>query len=63
MCYNLFTHAEMREDVVEGFLGGDGAAGDFCKLREGEAEVFSDEVGGEGGMQAVKDPVEGVVGT
>ena len=44
MRYNLFAHAEMGEDVVEGFLGGDGAAGDVGKGGEGEAEVLGNEI-------------------
>ena len=40
--YVLFPNAEMGEDIVEGFLGGDGAAGDVCKGVEGEAQVFGD---------------------
>ena len=34
---NLLSDAEMGEDVVEGFLGGDGAAGDVGERGEGEA--------------------------
>ena len=33
----LFSHAEVGEDVVEGFLGSDGAAGDVGERGEGEA--------------------------
>ena len=37
----LFSHAEVFEDVVEGFLGSDLAAGDFGEDVEGLAEVFT----------------------
>jgi len=40
----LFAHAEMLEDVIEGFLWGDLTAGDFGEGVEGEAEVFGEEV-------------------
>ena len=46
-CY-LLPHAEVGKDVVEGFLGGDGTAGDFGERGKGEAEVFGDKVGGKG---------------
>ena len=41
---NLLSDAEMGEDVVEGFLGGDGAAGDVGERGEGKAEILGDEV-------------------
>ena len=44
---NLLSHAEVREDVVEGFLGGNLAfAGYLSKVGEDEAEVFGKEVAG-----------------
>ena len=50
----------MREDVVEGFLAGDGAAGkDFAERLVGEAKVFGHEVGGQGGAEAVKGATKG----
>ena len=45
-CY-LLSHAEMTKDVVEGFLGGDGASGDVGKIGEDEVEVFGEEVAAE----------------
>ena len=57
------AHAEVGEDVVEGFLGGDAASGDVGKGVEGEAEVFGKEVSAQAGMQAVKDALEAGVGT
>ena len=44
MCFfaiELFSHAEVGEDVVEGFLGGNLATGDFGEDVEGLAEVFT----------------------
>ena len=43
----LLSHAEVAEDVVEGFLGGDGASGDVGKIGEDEVEVFGEEVAAE----------------
>ena len=60
--YSL-SHAEVGEDVVEGFLGGDAASGDVGKGIEGEAEVFGKEVSAQVGVQAVKDALEAGVGT
>ena len=38
------SDAEVGEDVVEGFLGSDGAAGDVGERGEGKAEILGDEV-------------------
>ena len=54
--------AEMAEDVVESFLGGDLTAGDVGEMVEGEAEVFGEEVTGEVGVEAFEDTEEGSVG-
>ena len=42
MRYNLFTHAEVFEDVGEDFWCGDGAfaSEDVCEVLDAEAEVF-----------------------
>ena len=58
----LLTDAEMAEDVVESFLGGDLTAGDVGDMVEGEAEVFGEEVTGEVGVEAFEDTEEGSVG-
>ena len=44
MRYNLFTHAEVAEDVVESFLRSDGATGDVSKVGKNHTEVFCYEV-------------------
>lgn len=59
---NLLSDAEMAEDVVESFLGGDLAAGDVGEMVEGEAEVFGEEVTGEVGVEAFEDTEEGSMG-
>ena len=41
---NLLSHAEMGEDVIEGFLGCDFAAGDLSYVVEDLAQVFGYEV-------------------
>ena len=58
----LFSHAEMAEDVVEGFLGGDESACDFGERVDGEAEVFGHEVGRGMRLQACEHSVEMVGG-
>lgn len=59
---NLLSYAEMAEDVVESFLGGDLTAGDVGEMVEGEAEVFGEEVTGEVGVEAFEDTEEGSMG-
>ena len=59
----LLSHAEMAEDVIEGFLGGDESACDFGEGIEGEAEVFGHEVGGGMRLQACEHSVEMVGGS
>lgn len=59
---SLLSDAEMAEDVVESFLGGDLTAGDVGEMVEGEAEVFGEEVTGEVGVEAFEDTEEGSVG-
>jgi len=59
---NLLSHAEMTEDVVEGFLGCDLTAGDVGEVMEGEAEVFGEKVAGEVGVEAFEDTEEGSMG-
>ena len=65
MCFfaiGLFSHAKMLEDVVEGFLGGDGGACDVAEGGEDEAEVFGKEVAREVCVEAVEDTEEMGVG-
>ena len=38
---NLFSDAKAFEDGMEDFIGGDGAAGDFCKVEKHGAEVLA----------------------
>lgn len=53
LCINeLFTDAEAREDGGEDVGSGD-VAGDGGEVVDGLADVLSDEIGGEGGLQAV----------
>ena len=59
---NLLSDAEMAEDVVESFLGGDLTAGDVGEMVEGEVEVFGEEVTGEVGVEAFEDTEEGSMG-
>ena len=42
---DLFSDAEVVEDVAEDFVGGDFAACDFGKVEEGFADVLGYEVG------------------
>lgn len=53
----------MRKDVIEGFLGGDLSTGDFGEDGEGLAEVFAQQVGGEGGVEAFNDTLETGLGS
>ena len=48
----LFPDAKAFEDGMEDFVGGDGAAGDFCKVEKHGAEVLADEVAGQAVAQA-----------
>ena len=61
-CY-LLSDAEVGENVVEGFLGSDLAAGDVGEVGEGEAEVFGEEVAGELVVETLEDVEEALVGT
>ena len=38
----LFSHAEVGEDGVEYFVGGDGFAGDFGEVVEGFPQVLAE---------------------
>ena len=40
-CSFLFTDAKAFEHGMEDFVGGDGAAGDFCKVEKHGAEVLA----------------------
>ena len=42
-CY-LLSHAEMFKNVLEGFIGCDGAACDVAKMGEGDAKVLGKEI-------------------
>ena len=50
---NLFSDAEVREDVVEGLLRCDLSACDVGKGIEGESEVFGKEVARELGLKTL----------
>ena len=51
----LLSHAEVSEDVVEGFLGGDLTAGDFGEDVEDVAEIFGEEVTADAAVKAFDD--------
>ena len=57
-CSFLFTDAKAFEHGMEDFIGGDGAAGDFCKVEEGGAEVLANKVAGQAVAQAGSNAVE-----
>ena len=59
----LFSHAEMGEDVVEGFLRSDLAACDFCQGVDDLAEVFGKEVSTKFCLEARDDTLEVGMGT
>ena len=59
----LLAHAEVGEDVVEGFLRGDLAAGDFGEDVESLAEVFGEEVTAQFVVETFDDAPDAVVGT
>ena len=46
-CSFLFSDAKTFEDGMEDFIGGDGAAGDFCKVVKHGAEVLANKVAGQ----------------
>ena len=52
---NLLSDAEVAEDVVEGFLGGDLTAGDFGEDVEDVAEIFGEEVTADAAVKAFDD--------
>ena len=49
------SHAEMLEDILEGFIGCDVAACDFTKVGEGDAKVFCKEVAVELVVETIDD--------
>ena len=53
----------MAEDVVEGFLGGDLAAGDFGEDIEDIAEIFGEEVTADTAVKAFDDAMQTLLGT
>ena len=55
----LFPDAELRKDIPEDFVGGDGVAGDGGEGGNGGTEVFREEVGGGAVMEAEADTGEG----
>ena len=59
---DLFAHAEVLENVIEGFLGGDSTTGDFGKNIKGLAEIFCEEITAELLRHAVQDTGNAVVG-
>ena len=54
----LFPNAKAFEHGMEDFIGGDGAAGDFCKVEEHGAEVLANKVAGQAVAQAGRNAVE-----
>lgn len=56
--YVLLSNTKAFEDGMEDFVGGDGAAGDFCKVEKHGAEVLADEVAGQAVAQAGRNAVE-----
>ena len=61
--FRLLAHAEMGEDVVEGFLWSNLAAGYFGKDVKGLAEVFAKQVAAEAVVEAVNDAAQALAGT
>ena len=59
----LLSHAEVGEDIVKGFLRGDGSASDFSKDVEGLPKIFTEDIATELHLQAVEDPLDGFVGS
>lgn len=57
----LFADAELGEDVVEDFVGGD-LAGDGAKVVEDLAEVFAQQVGGKAFVEGLQGAAKGVAG-
>lgn len=58
----LLADAEFREDVVQDFVGGDGAAaGDGAEGGDDGADLLGEEVGGQG-VEACDGAVEGRAG-
>ena len=55
---NLLPDAKAFEDGMEDFVGGDGAAGDFCKVEKHGAQLLADEVAGQAVAQARRNTVE-----
>ena len=49
----LLSHAELREDILKGFIGGDFATDDFGEVVDAGAEVLTEEVGGEVGVKGI----------
>jgi len=52
---NLLSHAKILEDVLQSFVGSDGATSDVAKVGESDAEVFRKEVGVELVLESVDD--------
>lgn len=56
--YNLFPDAELTEDSVEQFVGGDGA-GEDADVVQGDAHLLGQQVGGKVALQPVTDAPDG----
>ena len=55
---NLLPDTKAFEDGMEDFVGGDCAAGDFCKVEEHGAEVLANKVAGQAVAQAGRNAGE-----
>ena len=54
----LIFRCKSFEDGMEDFIGGDGAAGDFCKVEKHGAEVLANKVARQVVAQAGRNAVE-----
>ena len=59
---NLFSDAEVGEDVVENLGGGDDATGDVGKGIETLTEVFAQKVVGDVHLKTIKNPGDALLG-
>ena len=49
------AHAELGENILESFVGGDFASDDFGEVMDAGAEVLTEEVGGKVGGEGILD--------
>ena len=59
---NLFSDAEVGEDVVENLGGGDDATSDVGKGIETLTEVFAQKVVGDVHLKTIKNPGDALLG-